>query len=193
MGDFGYTVCISALHPQKDTPEYIDKPGKAEKRPLGIPTIRDRIVQECIRIVLEPILEAQFWEHSYGFRPMRDTHQALARVTDLVHITGYHWIVEGDISKCFDKIDHRILLKRLYHVGIHDRRVIQIVKAMLEAGIIGECEVNEEGVRTCIHNRKRCPGEGFFRQTRQIFAGILVCMARKFNDVWREKTRLGGV
>ncbi len=132
--------------PQKIRREYIDKPGKAEKRPLGIPTIRDRIVQECIRIVLEPILEAQFWEHSYGFRPMRDTHQALERVTDLVHTTGYHWIVEGDISKCFDKIDHRILLKRLYHVGIRDRRVIQIVKAMLEAGIIGECEVNEEGV-----------------------------------------------
>lgn len=132
--------------PKKIRREYIDKPGKAEKRPLGIPTIRDRIVQECIRIVLEPILEAQFLEHSYGFRPMRDTHQALERVTDLVHTTGYHWIVEGDISKCFDKIDHRILLKRLYHVGIHDRRVIQIVKAMLEAGIIGECEVNEEGV-----------------------------------------------
>jgi RNA-directed DNA polymerase len=54
-------------------------------------------------------------------RPMRDTHQALERVTDLVHTTGYHWIVVGGISKYFNKIDHRILLKRLYHVGIHDR------------------------------------------------------------------------
>ena len=132
--------------PQKIRREYIDKPGKPEKRPLGIPAIRDRIVQECIRIVLEPIMEGQFFEHSYGFRPMRDTHQALVRVTSLVHDTGYHWIVEGDISKCFDKLNHGVLLKRLYHMGIKDQRVIQIVKAMMKAGIIGECEVNTEGV-----------------------------------------------
>mgnify|MGYP001374343976 CR=1 FL=1 len=118
--------------PQKIRRKYIDKPGKAEKRPLGIPTIRDRIVQECVRIVLEPILEAQFFEHSYGFRPMRDTHQALARVTDLVFRTGYFWIVEGDISKCFDRLDHNVLIKRLYHMGIKDRRVLQIIKAMMK-------------------------------------------------------------
>ena len=76
--------------PQKIRRKYIDKPGKAEKRPLGIPSIRDRIVQECIRIVLEPILEAQFFKHSYGFRPMRDTQMALQRITDLVHKTGYY-------------------------------------------------------------------------------------------------------
>ncbi len=131
--------------PQEIRRVYIDKPGKAEKRPLGIPIIRDRIVQECIRIVLEPILEAQFFEHSYGFRPMRDTAMALDRITSLTHSTGYHWIVEGDISKCFDKIDHRVLLKRLYHVGIKDKRVIQMLKAMLKAGIMNECEVNEIG------------------------------------------------
>jgi group II intron reverse transcriptase/maturase len=124
---------------------YIDKPGKAEKRPLGIPTIRDRIVQECMRIVLEPIFEAQFFAHSYGFRPMRDAPMALERAKLLVHHTGYHWIVEGDISKCFDRINHAILLKRLYHIGIKDRRVLQIIKAMLKTGIMDECEVNEEG------------------------------------------------
>ena len=133
--------------PQKIRREYIDKPGKAEKRPLGIPSIRDRIVQECMRIVLEPILEAQFFNHSYGFRPMRDTKMALQRVTDLVHKTGYYWVVEGDISKCLDKINHGILLKRLYHMGIKDRRVLQILKAMLKAGIIGECEINEDGTQ----------------------------------------------
>mgnify|MGYP000317365984 FL=1 len=53
---------------------------------------------------------------------MRDTHQALARVTDLVFRTGYFWIVEGDISKCFDRLDHNVLIKRLYHMGIKDRR-----------------------------------------------------------------------
>jgi len=94
---------------------------------------------------LEPILEAQFFAHSYGFRPMRDTAMALERAEQIVHHTGYHWIIEGDISKCFDHIDHAILLKRLYHLGVRDRRVLQIIKAMLKAGVMGECEVNEEG------------------------------------------------
>ena len=133
------------FEPQKIRRVYIDKPGKAEKRPLGIPTIRDRIVQECMRIVLEPIFEAQFFAHSYGFRPMRDAPMALKRISSLTHSTGFHWIVEGDISKCFDRIDHAILLKRLYHMGVKDRRVLQIIKAMLKAGVMDECEVNEEG------------------------------------------------
>lgn len=70
---------------------------------------------------------------------------ALKRITSLAHSTGYHWIVEGDISKCFDRIDHSILLKRLYHMGVKDRRVLQIIKTMLKAGVMDECEVNEEG------------------------------------------------
>ena len=124
------------FEPQQIRRKYIDKPGKTEKRPLGIPTIRDRIVQECMRIVLEPIFEAQFFAHSYGFRPMRDAPMALERAKLLVHHTGYYWIVEGDISKCFDRIDHAILLKRLYHMGVRDRRVLQIIKAMLKAGVM---------------------------------------------------------
>ena len=130
---------------QKIRRQYIDKPGKVEKRPLGIPTIRDRIVQECMRIVLEPICEAQFFGHSYGFRPMRDTAMALERINFLTHTTGYYWVVEGDISKCFDRIDHSVLLKRLYHIGVKDRRVLQIIKAMLKAGVMDVCEVNEDG------------------------------------------------
>ncbi len=133
------------FEPQKIRRVYIDKPGKAEKRPLGIPTIRDRIVQECMRIVLEPIFEAQFFAHSYGFRPMRDAAMALERIDIIMHNTGHYWIVEGDISKCFDRIDHATLLKRLYHMGVRDRRVLQIIKAMLKAGVMDECEVNEEG------------------------------------------------
>ena len=70
---------------------------------------------------------------------------ALERAKFLVHQTGYYWFVEGDISKCFDHIDHAILLKRLYHMGVKDRRVLQIIKAMLKAGVMDECEVNEEG------------------------------------------------
>ena len=133
------------FEPQKIRRVYIDKPGKAEKRPLGIPTIRDRIMQECMRTVLEPIFEAQFFAHSYGFRPMRDAAMALERADIIMHNTGYYWIVEGDISKCFDRINHAVLLKRLYHMGVRDRRVLQIIKAMLKAGVMDECEVNEEG------------------------------------------------
>jgi group II intron reverse transcriptase/maturase len=124
---------------------YIPKPGKTELRPLGIPTIIDRIVQECVRIILDPICEAQFFNHSYGFRPWRSAQQALRRVTDLVHVTGYHWIIEGDISKYFDTISHRVLLKRLYHMGIKDRRVLMIIRQMLKAGIMGEVRENHLG------------------------------------------------
>lgn len=124
---------------------FIPKPGKVEKRPLGIPAIIDRIVQECVRMVIEPILEAQFFKHSYGFRPMRDAHMALNRVTDIVHKTGYHWVIEGDISKFFDNVDHTILIKQLWHMGIRDRRVLMIIKAMLKAGIMGESQINSLG------------------------------------------------
>jgi len=125
--------------------KWIPKPGKDEKRPLGIPTIYDRIVQECVRIVIEPILEAQFFAHSYGFRPMRDAHMALERVTDLVHKTGYHWIIEGDISKFFDNVNHTKLIKILWNKGIRDRRVLMIIKKMLKAGIMNEIEENPLG------------------------------------------------
>lgn len=138
-------TAFEKFEPQKVRRKYIDKPGKKEKRPLGIPTIRDRIVQECMRIVMEPIMEAQFFEHSYGFRPMRDTAMALERLNFITFHTGYYWFVEGDISKCFDHIDHATLLRRLYHMGIKDRRVLQIIKQMLKAGVLDECEVNEEG------------------------------------------------
>lgn len=125
--------------------KWIPKPGKSEKRPLGIPTIYDRIIQECVRIIIEPILEAQFFQHSYGFRPMRDAQMALERAIRLVHDTGYHWIIEGDISKFFDNVNHTKLIKKLWHMGIRDRRVLMIIKAMLKAGIMNELKENPVG------------------------------------------------
>jgi hypothetical protein len=74
---------------------YIPKPGKTEKRPLGIITAIDKVVQECVRIIIEPILEAQFFAHSYGFRPMRDAHMAMERVADTAFKTGHHWVRYG--------------------------------------------------------------------------------------------------
>lgn len=124
---------------------WIPKPGKAEKRPLGIPAIKDRIIQECIRMVIEPILEAQFFRHSYGFRPMRDAGMAIERFRNICGKTGYSWVVEGDISKFFDTVNHTLLLKRLYGMGIRDRRVLMLIKQMLKAGIMNEIRVNELG------------------------------------------------
>ncbi len=148
--DYGKTIKriqskLFNYHPNEVRRQWIPKPGKTEKRPLGIPTIDDRIIQECVRIILEPIMEAQFFKHSYGFRPWRDTHMALERIKDQVKRVGYYWIIEGDISKFFDKVNHTILLKKLWHMGVRDRRVLMVIKEMLKAGVMGECKTSQLG------------------------------------------------
>lgn len=136
---------LDDYRPAKLRRVYIPKPGKDEKRPLGIPAIVDRIVQEVLRMVIEPIMEAQFFAHSYGFRPMRDAHAALERTTDICNKTRHHWIIEGDIKGCFDNINHTRLIKQLWHMGVRDRRVLMIVKKMLKAGVMDEMETTETG------------------------------------------------
>lgn len=124
---------------------WIPKPGKSEKRPLGIPTIIDRIVQECVRNVLEPIAEGQFFEHSYGFRPMRSADMAIARIKRINWTSKCYWVVEGDIKGFFDNIDHNVMMKSLWNLGIRDKRVLSIIKQMLKAGVMDECRVSELG------------------------------------------------
>lgn len=132
-------------HPEAVRRVWIPKPGKSEKRPLGIPTITDRIVQECVRNVIEPIAEGQFFEHSYGFRPMRSADMAVARIKQLNFTSKCYWAVEGDIKGFFDNIDHNVMIESLWQIGIRDRRVLSIIKQMLKAGVMNECTTSELG------------------------------------------------
>jgi len=105
-------------------------------RRLGIATVRDRVAQAALKTVLEPIFEATFSPCSYGFRPRRQAHDAIAE-TQFLASRSYEWIVEGDIKACFDEISHSAVLGRMRD-RIADRRVMDLVKAFLKAGILGE-------------------------------------------------------
>lgn len=113
---------------------WIDKPGSREKRPLGIPTIRDRVVQSALRNVLEPIFERNFAENSYGFRPNRAAKDALRQVDNLLK-AGYGWVVDADLKSYFDTIPHEPILK-LVATKVSDGRVLDLITAMLNQGVM---------------------------------------------------------
>ena len=114
----------------------IPKPGSNKRRRLGIPTARDRTVQAALKLVLEPIFEADFKPCSYGFRPRRRAHDAIAEIHQFAS-RSYEWVLEGDIEACFDMIDHPALMDRV-RPRVGDKRVLALVKAFLKAGILGE-------------------------------------------------------
>lgn len=107
-------------------------------RPLGIPTMEDRLIQQCIKQILEPICEAKFHHHSYGFRPLRSTKHAISRMMTLAQVKSYHYCVDIDIKGFFDNINHSKLLKQIWNLGIRDKRVISIISKMLKSEIINE-------------------------------------------------------
>ncbi|MFE2721490.1 group II intron reverse transcriptase/maturase [Kitasatospora sp. NPDC059327] len=107
-----------------------------KKRHLGIATVTDRVVQASLKLVLEPIFETDFLPCSYGFRPNRRAHDAVAEVRYFTS-RSYEWIVEGDIKACFDEISHSALMERVRR-RIGDKRVLDLVKAFLKAGILAE-------------------------------------------------------
>jgi RNA-directed DNA polymerase len=120
--------------PQAIRRTWIPKPGSTEKRPLGIPTVRDRVVQAAIVNVLEPIFERDFAPTSFGFRPKRGAQQALARVEELLQ-AGYSYVVDADLKSYFDTIPHERLLQRV-GTKVTDGRLLRLLGAFLKAGIM---------------------------------------------------------
>ena len=115
----------------------IPKPGGSGKlRKLGIPVIADRVVQAALKLVLEPIFEADFLPCSYGFRPMRRAHDAIAEVQRF-GTKGYLWVLDADIEACFDTISHAALMDRV-RARVKDKHVLALVKAFLKAGVLTE-------------------------------------------------------
>ena len=113
----------------------IPKPGSDKKRPLGIPCIWDRLVQQCILQVLEPICEPKFHNHSYGFRPNRGADHAVSRAVSMVNVARHYYCVDIDIQGFFDNVDHGKLLKQIWTLGIRDKRLICIISKILKSEI----------------------------------------------------------
>ena len=112
----------------------IPKPN-GKTRPLGIPCIWDRLIQQCIKQILEPICEAKFSNNSYGFRPNRSVEHAISKTYSLLQRSNMHYILEFDIKGFFDNVNHSKLIKQIWNMGIEDTTLLYIIRRILRAPI----------------------------------------------------------
>src|SRR6476619_2137956 len=143
LDDLRMQIKSGEFRPQPVRERKIPKPGGSGKvRRLGIPTVTDRVVQAALKLVLEPIFEADFEPVSYGFRPMRRAHDAIAEIHQFgTH--GYRWVLDADIEAAFDNLSHCALLERV-RARVKDKRVLALVKAFLKAGVLTEAGDRED-------------------------------------------------
>src|SRR6266567_349993 len=158
---------------------YIPK-KKGGQRPLGLPTWKDKLLQEVMRSILEAYYEPQMSQHSHGFRPGRGCHTALREIQ--ATWTGSRWLVEGDIAKFFDTMDHEVLLAILSE-NIHDQRFLRLVRHLLESGYLEEWRFNT--------TLSGCPQGGvispilsniYLDKLDQYVEHVLIPMARPIDD-----------
>ena len=120
---------------------FIPKPGSGERRPLSIPSVRDRVVQAAVKIVLEPVFEADMLPCSFGFRPKKAAHDALQVLID-ESWKGSRWVVETDIASCFEAIPHDLLMTAVEE-RVCDQAVLKLLRSMLAAGVMNEGRVRK--------------------------------------------------
>jgi RNA-directed DNA polymerase len=124
----------------------IPKPSSGDLRPLGIPTVRDRVVQQAIKRIIEPIFEAKFKDVSYGYRPNRGAREAIRKCKEYIE-SGYQWVVDADIASFFDTVNHKLMMKAL-NEEIADGTLLDLIERFLKAGAMknGRLEATHEGV-----------------------------------------------
>lgn len=122
----------------------IPKPD-GRTRPLGVPTVRDRVVQQALLNILQPIFEPDFHPSSYGYRPGRSCHQAVAKAERFMNKYGLRYVVDIDLSKCFDRLDHELILKGVNR-KVSDGSVLNLIRSFLEAGVMKDGAYSETDI-----------------------------------------------